>query len=407
MTRHSIGWTFLAAAMSLAVLPAHAQQGEDRAKQREAGFELYGFVMADAIFDVTGIDPTWLGAARPSKLPSFENQFGEKGNFYFGVGQSRIGVKPHVPTPLGEITAQFDIDMFGTGPDAGQTTIRLRHAYAQLGQFLFGQTESVFMDLDVFPNMVDYWGPTGMVFFRNVQFRWTPVSGKNQLMFSLERPGASPDAGDYRGRVELQDIRVRFPIPDIAGAYKFGMGDRGYLRVAAIARYTKWDDVGNQPFDLSGNEWGWGANASTNLNLGQKAIFRGQVAYGEGVQNYMNDAPVDLVPEQTNDPNSPLTAVGLPMFAFSSYLDLNWSPKWTSTVGWSAFQNDNPETQADDAYELGNYGSVNLLWYPVPNFFVGPELIYIGRSNFKGFDTDGVRVQISGKYSFSVNWGGR
>jgi len=26
----------------------------------------------------------------------------------------------------------------------------------------------------VFPNSIEYWGPNGMVFFRNVQFRWMP-----------------------------------------------------------------------------------------------------------------------------------------------------------------------------------------------------------------------------------------
>ncbi len=40
----------------------------------------------------------------------------------------------------------------------GQTTIRLRHAYGELGQFLAGQTNSLFMDIDVFPNTIDYWG---------------------------------------------------------------------------------------------------------------------------------------------------------------------------------------------------------------------------------------------------------
>jgi len=30
------------------------------------------------------------------------------------------------------------------------------------------------MDIDVFPNTIDYWGPSGMVFYRNVQMRWTP-----------------------------------------------------------------------------------------------------------------------------------------------------------------------------------------------------------------------------------------
>ena len=32
------------------------------------------------------------------------------------------------------------------------------------------------MDLDVFPNSLEYWGPNGMVFFRNVQLRWMPIS---------------------------------------------------------------------------------------------------------------------------------------------------------------------------------------------------------------------------------------
>ena len=57
--------------------------------------------------------------------------------------------------------------MFGVGADAGKTTIRLRHAYAQWGELLAGQTNSVFMDGDSFPNVIDYWGPTGMIFLRN------------------------------------------------------------------------------------------------------------------------------------------------------------------------------------------------------------------------------------------------
>jgi hypothetical protein len=32
------------------------------------------------------------------------------------------------------------------------------------------------MDPDVFPNSLVL-GPTGMVFFRNVQFRWMPIRG--------------------------------------------------------------------------------------------------------------------------------------------------------------------------------------------------------------------------------------
>lgn len=46
--------------------------------------------------------------------------------------------------------------MFGVGLDAGQTTIRLRHAYGSWGPILGGQTHSLFMDIDLFPNIIDY-----------------------------------------------------------------------------------------------------------------------------------------------------------------------------------------------------------------------------------------------------------
>ena len=52
----------------------------------------------------------------------------------------------------------------GTGVDAGQTTFRVRHMYAKWGPFLAGQTNTLLMDGDIFPNVIDYWGPPGMVF---------------------------------------------------------------------------------------------------------------------------------------------------------------------------------------------------------------------------------------------------
>ena len=99
------------------------------------------------------------------------------------------------------------------------------------------------MDPDVFPNTIEYWGPTGMVFFRNVQVRWYAWSDeKSSLVLAAERPGASGDQGVYSDRVELDGIRARFPAPDFSGAWKFN-GDWGYARVAGIVRSIKWDDT--------------------------------------------------------------------------------------------------------------------------------------------------------------------
>lgn len=74
------------------------------------------------------------------------------------------------------------------------------------------------MDADAFPDIVEYWGPTGMVFFRNIQIRYMPVQGETRLTFALERPGASADQGAYSDRIELQNVKPRFNLPDFSSS---------------------------------------------------------------------------------------------------------------------------------------------------------------------------------------------
>src|SRR5262249_664860 len=163
-----------------------------------------------------------------------------------------------------------------------------------------------FMDPDVFPNSLEYWGPTGMVFFRNVQVRWMPIQGEHSVTLALERPGASGDAGVYADRVELQNIKERFPSPDFSGAYKYSK-DWGYVRGGGMLRVIKWDDVLNDQFDLSGSATGWGVNLSSNLKPTKNDTIRLQVVFGEGIQNYMNDSPVDIgVENNAGNPVTPL-----------------------------------------------------------------------------------------------------
>src|SRR5690242_18113111 len=138
--------------------------------------EIYGFAQADAIADFKQNNPDWYDTVRPSRLPKVEDEFGEDGRFYLSPRQSRFGARATLPTGDGDVKTQFEFDMFGVGADAGLTTIRLRHAWGQWKQIGAGLTNSQFMDMDVFPNTVEYWGPNGMLFFRNVQLFWEPIA---------------------------------------------------------------------------------------------------------------------------------------------------------------------------------------------------------------------------------------
>jgi len=281
--------THLVAALLLGTVPVGltAQSGS------QSTIQVYGFAMLDAGYNTGQIDPNWYDVIRTTKLPSFKDQFAPDGNTYFSVRQSRLGVKGTVPTALGDLKTTFEFELFGTGVDAGQTTFRLRHAYGELGKFGAGQTNSPFMDGDVFPNSIEYWGPAGMVFFRNLQVRYMPIQGDTRLTIALERPGASADQGVYAGRIELQDVKPRFRYPDLSAEYRLGR-KWGYVELAGIVRRIEWVDQGTDAFDLSGNATGWGLNLSSNVNIGKKDVVRLQGVYGEGIENYMNDAPADV-----------------------------------------------------------------------------------------------------------------
>ena len=112
--------------------------GSARAQDTKS-FEVYGFAMADYIQDFNRVDPAWEDALRPSKIPTTEGRFGGDGQASVSIKQSRFGVRANVPAGNSTIRTQFEFDLFGTGVDAGQTTMRVRHVYGAWGNWLAGQ----------------------------------------------------------------------------------------------------------------------------------------------------------------------------------------------------------------------------------------------------------------------------
>jgi hypothetical protein len=399
-SRHGPALVIGAATLLLGSSQAMAAEGD-------TSLDIYGFAMLDTGYQAGQNDPDWFDVLRPTKLPSFEDEFGEDGDWFASVRQSRLGVKTNTETSLGNLYTVFEFELFGTGVDAGQTTFRLRHAYGELGQFGAGQTWSPFMDIDVFPNSVEYWGPNGMVFFRNVQVRWMPIKGDSRLTFALERPGASADQGEFADRIELQDVTTNFPYPDLSGEWRLATGF-GYVEVAGIVRYMEWTDQVDDAVDISGDAIGWGVNLTSNIKLGRSTL-RLAAVYGEGIQNYMNDAPADVGPELTNNPLRPLDGVPLPMLGLVAFVDTNWSERMSTTIGYSRLDIDTTDGQSADAFEVGEYALANVMFYPVKNVMFGPELQWGKRHNARdGFTSDDFRVQFTVKYNFghTIKFGG-
>jgi hypothetical protein len=318
----------------------------------------------------------------------------------FSARQSKFGVKGFLPTPDGEIKTQFEFDLYGQGANAGETMFHLQQAWGSWGQLLAGHTDSLFMDADVFPNIIDYWGPSGMIFLHDPQVRWTPYD-MNGLVFAvaLEVPGFSGDLG--RVAQVFPDftagVRTKTQYPDLTAHLRYD-AMWGHVQLAGVARAIVFDNTLGIDGNPTGTVFGWGFNLSGawNTGIGDDAL-RGQIAYGNGIAAYSNDCCLDIVPNSI----LPLTGRALPLLDWLLYYDHYWwDPKWSSSIGFSQNIQPNAPLQLGIDQHIGSYGSVNLLYKPIQNVTVGGEFMVGERINKDGSKANDQRVQFSAQYKY-------
>ena len=371
-------------------------------------FAVYGAAQLDYIYDVHRVDPLWEDALRPSKIPTTEGLFGSNGQSLFSVKQSRLGVMGDIPVgrKLSDINFKFEFDMFGTGANAGQTNVRLRHAYVEWGELLAGQTNSTFMDGEAFPNVLDYWGPTGTVSLRNPQLRWTPYrTGDSNFAIAIEKPSNDIDIGNIRVLApELgNSIQNDEKFPDLTAHY-YSSSAWGHFQLAGILREVAYDTANTPDNAPKGSRLGWGINASGHVNLFARDRLIGSVAYGEGIASYLNDGGTDLAPRVLASAGAPpqIKPAALPLLGIMAYLEHHWNNHWMTSGGYSMTQVDNTNLQSGSVYHRGEYASINLIFTPVKGITLGGEFLWGKRSDFDGSSGNDPRIQLSARYDFST-----
>jgi len=379
-------------------------------KSSQLSASVYGFAQADAIYDFKRVDPDWEDTLRVTTIPTRSGTYGNDGDFVFSVRQSRLGIKGDYGD---DVTFKLEGELFGVGGDEGQTTLRLRHAWATYKNFGMGQTWSNFMDIDIFPNTIDYWGPTGMVFYRNQQARYTVPLGDDEFSLAIEDPSTALTVGRFRdtGNCDLPDappdcesagstagdlFQSYNDLPDLAARYR-NNGDYGHFQIAGIVRKLGYERLDNGNKD---HEIGWGVNTSAGINTFGKDQLKLQVVYGEGIGNYMNDGGIDIAPDSAD-----ITAVdaeAVPLLGISAYYDHYWNDRWSTSIGWSMIDLDTSDGQGGDEFEKGQIAQINLLHYPTDHVLLGTEFIWGEREDVDGSTGSDYRVQFSLKVDFDT-----
>ncbi len=306
--------------------------------------------------------------------------------------QSRINAEVRRPTPYGPLRVYFESDLFGAGP----TIFALRHLYGQLNNVLAGWTFSAFMDIDSFPDSVDFEGPGGAVFTDQPQFRYTwPVTKANSLAFSVEKPTTdvivtNPDYPNVAVATPTS------PIPDFVVRYRYEV-PKGHLQLGTVLRSVGGAVAQPNNSFTSGHVFGWGVNLSGALQTYGKDSILFQGAHGHGIGRYIQDLIGLGADASLNASNKLVATPALGTFiAYQHY----WTPAWRSTATYGYAEVQNQAGQAATFYHKTNYSSFNAIWNPFGSLNIGAEYIYgnlTAKNANRGF---GSRMQLSVQYDF-------
>jgi hypothetical protein len=314
-----------------------------------------------------------------------------------GVNNATVSVRPtrlsldfRVPSAkVGDVRFYVEGDLFGTN----STTPRLRHAYAQVRNFLIGQTFSNFMDPDGFPDTLDFQGPNGMVSVRNPQLRYGfALSPTTTFYVSVEKPSS-----DIAFKTPQFSSQPNAPSPD--GAIRLRQEfERGHFQVAGLFRSI----AAFLPDGRTDSVFGWGVNASAGVKTFGKDNVIFAVASGHGISRYLQDTSglgIDA------EPSSPTSLKATPAVGVEAAYQHYWlrTLRTSAVYSYAAVDNSNFALAASSSftpYNHGTYTGTNLIWNPYGSLNIGAEFLYGWIMRQDGQKANAPRIQFSAKYSF-------
>ncbi len=305
--------------------------------------------------------------------------------------ESRIWVKSKTPTARGEISTHLEIDfLLGQQGDerfGSSFSPRLRHAYFTWKNLLIGQTWFTFMTPSVIPELLDFLGPSGIVFGRQAQVRYTVPTSRGSWQFALENPETTLTPHGGGPRIDADDAWI----PDVVIRYNWE-SDRGSFSIAALGR---------QLAHLSGDtidthDFGAAVSLSGKLQIGTRDDVRFQANFGDGLGRYLGLNSYNVGVLDASNKIDPITQFG----GFAAYRHF-WTENLRSTVEYSMSKADNDITRTgpDEPRQFQDTHA-NLLWSPVPKLTFGIEYYWAQRKDEGGNDGDLNRVQVSAKYDY-------
>ena len=377
-TVESSGKTFGSESITFQDPPHFRMMSEDSINGKPI-YDYFFLVKAklNGVYDITG--GMYEETFNVGKIPVWEDD--DQQRFWMDMHQSQVRFRGQSETENGTYTAYMEGDFWG-----GNKHFRLRHMwfeykFANLGKEWnfaghLGQDWSFFGDKEIWPNVLEWDGPSSGVWRREPELRfWFENQNDLRLEFGVAQPG--PELF-FANDVDKSLEAAQQPLPDFIGAInkKFSFG---HLRVTGIYRNLEYrNDDGNQ--SVAGYGGTISGYVSTDSRTDNPIQF--QFVAGTGIATYLvsfSGMNYDALPDGNGKMQTVPTVGG-----WASYE--HWlSKKWHANLvlGFSRFKSEeiNKFTIPGPDYDAVNttaatniqYVLLNLMWNPIPSVVLGVE----------------------------------
>jgi hypothetical protein len=341
-----------------------------------------GYFKTDFIYDLkpAGDAERFIPSTFPLPAPAGAN------NTTVSIRPTRLNLDFLIPVSSTSVRFFIEGDLFGSN----STTPRLRHAYAQVNNFLIGQSFSNFMDPDAGPDTLEFQGPNSQVSIRNPQLRYSfKLSEKTNLRISVEKASS-----DVAFKTPQFTALPNAPSPDFAVTFR-NDNATGHIQISSLFRGI----AAYLPDGRSESVFGWGLNAAGAFKLFGKDTLVYQGAYGAGIERYVNDTSglgIDASPTNASRPH----LKPLPLTALYGGYQHYWDKKVRSSFVYGFAQAQNTDLQPGSAFHQSNYSAANLIWNPFGSLNVGAEFLYGWVVKQDGSSANAPRFMFSAKYNF-------
>ncbi len=364
--------------LTTSATPQAAQPTKQVLTKSGAEFNLYGYIRADASYQMKGAS-TMYNNISGVPLENTPEESAQKDQLHSTVNVTRFGLNFKTPTAAGDVGGKLEMDFFGA---ATRDQFRIRHAYLTFDKWLIGQTWSTFIAPEYYPETIDAGTFVGSALLRSPLVRYSDnLTANTSFAISVEDPKYTATSDP--------DNKMRLPALVGRLNHKFANGSMLSGRSFVAEKRTNHDE-----------EVAWGVGLGGKYQITPDTLLKADYYHVKGDGRFLlwtnSGYAID---DQNNMHSNEFDTVSLG-------ITHQFTPQIRSTLGYGYMKakddnrfaelQRNSTTQNKELWQ----GWVNALYNPYKPITLGVEYVYGERETFDGRNGIDNRFNMMASYDF-------